>query len=290
MRKTELYFFSGTGNTLLLAKELEKRIPEIVLHPIAAYRTEETVTSSADSVGFCFPNHGGQLPAAMKSCIERMKIPADAYVFALVSSGGTDCGAFDTIEQLLHKTDCILSGRFLVQFPSFNPKTDDKAALPNDKDISSFLHNLPGKMETIAAAVVNSHRASCIDEPKYRLPPFIQTVVAPLVLRIVEKHKSFLDDYFYTDSTCTGCGLCETVCQTERIHMHEQKPVWKPKHDCYCCHACMAFCPCGSIQVRNKLRWAGSKTTENPRFKPPFATAGEIARQRTEKNYAVDTD
>jgi len=281
----EIYFFSGTGNTLFLVKELKKRIPKVVLKPIASFRHEPEVIPQSKVIGFCFPNHGGQIPAAMILFIQKLKLKGDEYLFALVSSGGTGCNAFETINRIVRKNNLRLNGQFLINVPSFNPKTDDASTLPTDQQIEAFRKAIPEKLDRIAGAVEHNKQLAVLDVPAYKLPLLIEKFLAPLVLNFVAKSPSFLEGYFYSDSNCTGCGICVKACQTGRISIKDCRPEWDMDIPCYCCHACLAFCPCGAIQVSPKLKWAGSKTKDNPRFKPPFAKAGDIGRQKEKKDY-----
>jgi ferredoxin len=280
----EIYFFSGTGNTLFLAKELKKRIPETILIPIAALRDSKVVIPKRRKIGFCFPNHGGQIPVAMKMFIKKLKLKGDEYLFALVSSGGTGCNAFATIDKIIKRKGQQLNGKFLINVPSFNPKTDDVTSFPANAELEAFKISVPEKLDTIADAINQTINLTKLDVPPYQLPWIIERILAPMVLSIYERYPSFLKDYFYVDPRCTGCGVCEQVCPTGRIKV-EKEPVWNSKIQCYTCHACLAFCSEGSIQVKPKLIWAGSKTLENPRFKPQYAKVKDIAKQRTQIHY-----
>lgn len=287
MSTVEIYFFSGTGNTLFLVKELKKRIPEAVLIPIAALRYDAVVVPQSKKIGFCFPNHGGQIPLAMKLFIQKLKLEGDEYLFTLISSGGTGCNAVGTINKIVRKKGLELSGEFLINVPSFNPKTDDISTLPSEQHVEDFKRCVPKKLDRIANAVKQNTRLTDLDAPPYQLPVIIEKFLAPIVLNTMAHSPSFFKDYFYVDANCTGCGICEQACQTGRIGVQSRKPEWDLKILCYCCHACLAFCPSGAIQVTPKLKWAGSKTEENPRFKPPFASVSDISRQRIERDYNV---
>lgn len=64
---TEIYYFSGTGNSLYVARELQKRIPDSTLVPIAALlnacskvkvgedERDKKIETTADTIGFVFP-------------------------------------------------------------------------------------------------------------------------------------------------------------------------------------------------------------------------------------------
>jgi ferredoxin len=34
-------------------------------------------------------------------------------------------------------------------------------------------------------------------------------------------------NYFYTDTKCNGCGICERVCLSKKIKMTDNKPIWQ---------------------------------------------------------------
>ena len=52
---TEIYYFSGTGNSLHVAKELQKRLPGSKLIPIVSFLDNDVVITKGETVGFVFP-------------------------------------------------------------------------------------------------------------------------------------------------------------------------------------------------------------------------------------------
>lgn len=86
-------------------------------------------------------------------------------------------------------------------------------------------------------------------------------------------------DYFYSDSKCTGCGICEKVCLSGKIKVVDKKPVWQRDVTCFLCYACLNFCPARSIQIKSRI-YMKSYTEENERYCHPYATADDIAEQK----------
>jgi flavodoxin len=66
MGKAEIYYFSGTGNSLYAAKELQKRLPESDIIPIVSILKNDKIESKADIVGFIFPLHVYTIPIPVK--------------------------------------------------------------------------------------------------------------------------------------------------------------------------------------------------------------------------------
>ncbi len=52
---TAIYYFSGTGNSLHVARELQKRIPDSRLIPIVHLLRQERVKTTDETAGLIFP-------------------------------------------------------------------------------------------------------------------------------------------------------------------------------------------------------------------------------------------
>jgi menaquinone-dependent protoporphyrinogen IX oxidase len=59
--RIEIYFFSGTGNSLQIAKDIANRI-DASLVPIASLIDQESIQTDATAIGIVFPVYYGDLP------------------------------------------------------------------------------------------------------------------------------------------------------------------------------------------------------------------------------------
>jgi len=84
---TDIYYFSGTGNSLFVAKELQKRISESNIIPIASLMKKTTVDSFADVIGFVFPVHALTIPIVVRIFIQKLNINNAKYIFAIATRG-----------------------------------------------------------------------------------------------------------------------------------------------------------------------------------------------------------
>ncbi len=64
---TEIDYFSGTGNSLHVAQELQKRLPGARLIPIMSFVGRESMTASGNTVGFVFPHYASSLPKVIRA-------------------------------------------------------------------------------------------------------------------------------------------------------------------------------------------------------------------------------
>ncbi len=84
---------------------------------------------------------------------------------------------------------------------------------------------------------------------------------------------------FYADENCSGCGVCERVCLSQKIKMIDKKPVWQKTVRCFSCEACLNFCPSQSVQMKSG-RFIKFYTDTNGRYSHPYATVDDIAGQK----------
>ncbi len=91
MSKVELYYFSGTGNSLHVAKELQKRIPETNLIPMVSLINNDVVETRGETIGFVFPIHFTTVPMIVKSLISKLDLKSAKYIFAIATRQGTPC-------------------------------------------------------------------------------------------------------------------------------------------------------------------------------------------------------
>ena len=283
---TDIYTFSGTGNSLHVAKELQARIPQTRLIPIVSLLGEDRVEASAETVGLVFPQYASSTPKLVDRFVGKLDLGAASYIFAIATRGGTPCYAFDHLDKLLRKTGRRLDSFFVLTMPSGSePLVQDYMVKITEERIatleSDMLKRLDAIQETITAQAPNREEdCSSTSPPPAFLKPYMP------IIKLLEPHLISLGKLaesrfsFYADSTCSGCGLCERVCLAQKIRMVEGKPVWQKEAECFGCLACLNFCPETSVQIASTW-YLRSWTPENGRYHHPQITAKDIAEQKT---------
>jgi ferredoxin len=282
---TQIYYFSGTGNSLHVARELQQRIPEARLVPIVSLVDKKSVITQGETVGFVFPHYASTLPKIVRRFIEKLDMGSARYLFAIATRGGTKTMAFVELDGILKGKGKKLDSFFAITMPSgSDPLTKAYASRITESRIHGLESEMLAKLDSIQCIIINQEISRQEDEgdtpPPPFLVPFLPLIQAatPLLIRLGKMVESSFD--FYVDETCTGCGVCEKVCLAEEVHMVNGRPVWQEATRCHGCFACFNFCPKESIQI--KSRWyLKSYTEQNGRYHHPQVTAKDIAAQKT---------
>jgi ferredoxin len=264
----QIYYLSGTGNSLHVARELEKRLPETVLVPIISVLRDDRIVTTAETVGLVFPIHNLTTPIPVERFLQRVDMRPAKYVFAVATRLCSD-KVFLNIDKILEKQGKSLDAYFSVEMPcTYIPLF----TLPSQGAIAKMEAELQKRLDEIQTIVASKQ----VNREKDDLLVFLLGhILYPMITAFMFKVR-FPDmaRSFYADSRCTGCGLCEKVCLSERIRMKNDKPEWIESIDCVYCFACLHYCPVEAIQIR------GRKTITKGRYHHSKVKAADIAGQK----------
>jgi ferredoxin len=253
---TAIYYFSGTGNSLVVARAIAGKLGDTKLIPMAL---PDTARPSPDTprIGLVFPVYIFGLPLIVTRFIEKLQVPADAYVFAVAVHGGMPCSTLIQTARLFSKQGMTLSAGFAVMMvDNYTPISGAISAEKQKKRFEKAGH----MVDKICAAIENG------GEYIYRGWPLVNWLFSGWNRRAARKIPGD-DKRFLADSNCNGCGVCEQVCPVKNIKMNEHRPAWQ--HHCEQCFACLHWCPTKAIQY-------GKHTTGRTRYHHPEVNIEDI--------------
>ncbi len=97
---TEIYYFSGTGNSLAVAKGVAEKT-EATLIPIATQMNEEVVRTDADVVGIVFPVYYAELPMIVEKFCMKLSGMEGIHIFAICTYGGAAGSSLRSLKRLI---------------------------------------------------------------------------------------------------------------------------------------------------------------------------------------------
>ena len=279
----ELYYYSGTGNSLHVAREMQRRIPEANLIPMMHLLRRDAIKTSADTVGLVFPNFCLTIPIPVYEFLHRANLASAGYIFAVCTRGGSQTEAFEYIDEILKVQGKALNARLDINMPWNH--CFGKENLPGMNSAERIAH-LESKMQSQLDDFCRFIRAR---EPylqkeagDYELSPAMKLfdLFVPRSLNY-KAHEYMYRNlvHFSVDSKCNGCGICAKVCLNEKIELMDKKPTWKEDVPCYACFACINYCPRQAIQVQSRFP-IRSYSDGNDRYHHQSVTYKDIARQR----------
>lgn len=245
-----IYYFTGTGNSLSLAKNIAKECGNAEIQSIASQWKQARTLIPKGIVGFVFPIYYCGIPQIVRQFIKEINLSSTNYIYVACAYGTTsgNAGGLSQTRSLLHAKNKDLNAGFYVKMvDNFILLTWD---VPNDKKRKLNLRKAQQKTKLIAKVIGKRERHYDKSITEYIFPilfgyrHFIKTV-------------NTNDKAFFTTDKCVSCGLCEAVCPTQNIIMQDGKPIWKSEH-CQRCLSCLHLCPVESVEygifTRHKTR------------------------------------
>ncbi|MBU4199108.1 MAG: EFR1 family ferrodoxin [Verrucomicrobia bacterium] len=258
---TNLFWFSGTGNSLAIARDLAAALDNAKLVPMA--RVSGGQIPAADKIGFIFPVYAFGLPGIVAEFLRKMPVNARSYYFTVANCAGTAGAPHRQARKILHARGGCLAAGWTLFMPSNYPVMTDPFPEPKQQDC---FDKMKGRLAGIAEMIRNGQTGS-LEESSVPFRWF-----APLVNFMAIGQFRKADKKFWVESTCRECGLCAKVCPVDNIKLVDKKPTWL--HRCEQCMACLQWCPVQAIQY-------GQVTKNRKRYHHPQSQAKDFILRET---------
>jgi NAD-dependent dihydropyrimidine dehydrogenase PreA subunit len=256
--KTDLFYYTGTGNSLWAARTLGRELGGVSIRSISRMG-DNPIESHADAVGLIFPVHIWGLPRRVIAFVNTLVQDTSKYCFAIAVNAGQVAATLLQLQKLLgNSRGLFLSSGFNIVMPSnYIPWGGPGPLEQRMKRIDTASRKL-----TVNAPVI----AKAEQKPVER-GPLWQNILFSMIYRISYPYVPTMDKSFWVDEKCNSCGICHLVCPCANIELIDGKPSWL--HHCEQCLACIHWCPKEAIQY-------GKRTPRYERYRHPEIKLGDV--------------
>ncbi|MFA5157020.1 MAG: EFR1 family ferrodoxin [Candidatus Omnitrophota bacterium] len=259
---TTIFYFTGTGNCLKVARDLANELGQAEAVSIARAINSKAAVN-ADCIGIVYPVYMFGMPLIVKRFIDTLVADKNKYIFSVATYGGTAAGSLIQTAKALKAVGMELALGYGIRMPgNYTPLYE---AIPAEQQEGMF-EKEKEKIKVIAEAV-RQRKKGLIEKG----PLLFNLIFSGILYRLMSPKIPAMDKGFWANEKCTSCAICAKVCPVNNITMIDGKPVWL--HKCEQCLACLHWCPEQAIQY-------GKNTTGRKRYRHPQAKLEDMFAAR----------
>lgn len=259
-----IFYFSGTGNSRYVANKIgeaqgERRI-SIAKEVSLSKECYEYTLDEGEKIIFVYPIYAWAPPTMVTDFIKKVKFKnfKDNYISTISVCGENIGNTIKIVNKILGEKGLRLSSGFSVVTPN-------NYIIMGDVDSKEVEHK---KLEQLNIKIkdineiLNSREKDVFRVVKGPIPGVLTSIVNPFFNKSAINLKNFR-----VSDNCTGCGICEKVCNGRCINV-QGKPTWSGK--CTQCLACIHYCPVKAIQYGKNTEKKGRYTNPKVDIKDMF--------------------
>ena len=242
-----ILYFSGTGNSLLVAQRLKEKLQDdiVSLNDVLKYSTSYKFTSTKPFVIVC-PIYAWRLPFKIEQLIKKVNFKGNNNVYFVATLGANAGNASAYCRNIIQKKQLTYKGFYQIIMPDSYVVAERMVSKEEAKhQIQHVIKDIDILSEIIACE-------KDIDTPanKSLKNSFLSSVGYWGFHHFMEHSRSFtvLD-------TCIRCGKCIQGCPTNNIVFHKNSV--KYKNDCMFCLSCLHHCPTQALEYKGKIKENG---------------------------------
>ncbi|MGL4335843.1 MAG: EFR1 family ferrodoxin [Turicibacter sp.] len=258
-----IFYFSGTGNSLSVAKEISKIQQESIIS-ITKEMKKDQITypyelKADEKIIVIFPIYAWAPPEKVIAFIEKLDLIGyeNHYISCIATCGENIGNTMSLLQEKLNVKGYKLNSGFSLAMPNNYMMMGD---VEKKENIEPKLAEAKIKLDQINEFIekqIDEH----FDVVLGPMPAILTKVINPFFTKYAMDVKQFK-----VSEDCIGCKLCEKICNANCITVRD-KPIWTK--GCTSCLACLNYCPKTAIQY-------GKKTIKKGRYHHPEIRAYEM--------------
>lgn len=286
---SKIFYFSGTGNSLALAREIAdqigaKNIINMAKFSETGFTANKSINAKSSNskpsnakisndefsgrkddleelnineevIGFVFPVYFQNIPEIVKEFIKKLNFKNNPYIFGIATCNGGPGFTLFRLDEILRSHKQKLSSGFAVTMPGNSVIILDLTSDPQVQKERLAISKT--KVKEISKIIHEKSEAGIDGEDniKYRLEGFFTRFISTKIYRAQKR--------FIATEKCTKCGTCQRICPHNNIKIG-QNITWG--NNCSLCLACYHWCPQNCVEIgnstKNRIRY------QHPLIKP----------------------
>ena len=247
-------YFSATGNTEFVAKELAKRLDDECVNLLGRVKENnyEPLYSEKPFV-ICVPVYVCEMPRFIASYLKKQEFNGSKDVYFISTSGGYAGVTGVLAKKIVKSKKMVYHGHTDFKMPRNYVANDAYPMLEKEEVEKRILASLE-QIDKVANDILSGNKLSA--RHVFLFESLITVPFNPIWCKLKLTAKDF-----YTTDACGGCGKCDKLCPLNNIKIVDKKPVWGK--NCTHCMACIANCPFNAIEygkiTKDKERYTFKK-------------------------------
>lgn len=230
-----IIWFSGSGNSLSVARTLAEKTQDTLLHlndaPAANLSGEKVI-------GLVYPTYSYDAPLKIKEMLGTISFPKDAYLWIVVTCGSTPGNSIFTVRKILHQQGVVVVYSRIISMPDSSAISFGNDAQAQNKKLEA----VPALLEEIAGEINGRVRRLEHAGRTFSGTTVNSKLFFPIATAAVKQNVN--------TEKCIGCGICAKVCSNGNIAVIDKKAKVGPH--CTQCLACVHFCPQQAMEIRHR--------------------------------------
>ena len=247
-----LFYFTATGNSLYVAKKIDKNpisIPQVL-------RCQCNLNFTNETIGIVCPIFAGEPPKIIVDFMRKAKFKTD-YFYVIMTYGNDHTDAAEWTERIGKeygiKIDYINTVKMVDNYlPVFDMNEQMAIDKKVDEQINIIIEELAEKKCKILESTEQGRKLHAAVAEHFKENP---SLINGEQLIIKEE--------------CNGCGICSQVCPMENICIENDKAK-RRNNTCYFCLSCIQNC------LNKSIGLSGMDRNPNARYRNEHITLGEI--------------
>lgn len=254
MSKNIIFYFSGTGNSLKVAKDIATAIEDCELISMGK---SHKLSGTYERIGFVYPVYVGGMPSVVERFVQALDLSENnnSFIFAVCTSGSGNAGGLTNISRIIGgKVGKLSYGESIRCFSNY-----------------VALYAMGSDADNKAKAQTEATNQVIKDIQIFAVKPPLKNSPLALIHGLFINSLAKKDKGFNVGEACNGCATCCKVCPVVNIKMQDGKPMFL--HHCEQCMACVQWCPKQAINFKNK-------TQDRGRYHHPDITLEEMISEK----------